>query len=518
MIRIALFLVLLWPLCVAAAPFDVFLMPGELIEAHKKYEKQCEKCHAPFEKQGQNQLCLDCHEKLHEDVKSKKGFHGLSDQVKDQQCKFCHTDHVGRNTNVVGLDEHAFDHSKTDFELKGAHKIVNCNQCHLANKKHREAKSKCFDCHEKDDVHKKRMGEKCQDCHSDKTWKKAKFDHDETEFKLKGKHKEVLCADCHPNQRYKRTPQKCVDCHKVQDVHVGEMGDKCHKCHTADKWDKILFDHDKETKFKLRFRHAKISCSSCHKQNAYKYKLKTNCFYCHEADDKHDKLYGQKCEDCHRQKNWEEVKFDHDTDTDYKLVGSHKKIECNNCHFGDLYKDKVSVKCHGCHEIDDIHNGKQGKQCDFCHNPTGWMKKISFDHDLTTFPLIGLHSITACERCHISTEFKIEYHDCYDCHKKDDTHELKLTSNCKLCHNPNDWQIWLFSHNEQTDYKLDGAHEDLKCEACHRQKIGSKEKIELSDKCEACHAIDDVHSGQFGKFCEKCHNTKSFKKVKIANR
>jgi len=513
--RAVLFLLLMAPAFAWAAPFDIFLMPGELIEGHKKYEKQCEKCHEPFDKQEQNQLCLDCHKKVKQDVVNKKGYHGKSEQVKDKRCKFCHTDHIGRNAKIVELDEHAFDHRQTDFKLKGAHQKINCSQCHVKDKKFREAKHECIACHKKDDVHKRRMGNKCQDCHSEKSWKKAEFDHDETDFKLKGKHKKVLCADCHPNQRYKRTPTQCVDCHKVQDVHLGDMGKKCYKCHSSEKWKKILFNHDKETKFKLRFRHAKLSCSSCHKKNAYKFKLKKKCFSCHEADDKHNKLYGKKCADCHKEKSWDEVKFDHDIDTDYKLIGVHKDIECNNCHFGDLYKDKVNTQCQGCHVIDDVHNGKQGKKCDTCHNPSGWLKKMSFDHDLTNFPLIGLHGITACERCHISTEYKLKNHSCYACHEIDDTHKLKLTSLCETCHNPNDWQIWVFSHNDQTDYKLDGAHKNLKCEACHQEPIEKEEEIVLSDNCEACHAIDDVHSGQFGKFCDKCHTTESFKDITI---
>ena len=94
---------------------------------------------------------------------------------------------------------------------------------------------------------------------------------------------------------------------------------------------------------------------------------------------------------------------------------------------------------------------------------------------------------------------------------------MKLTSACETCHTPNGWGVWLFSHNDQTDYDLDGEHELIECVACHKEAIKAKKKIVLSDKCEACHIDDDIHSGQFGKRCEKCHSTDSFKNISKIN-
>jgi len=494
-----------------ASPFDQFLMPGKLIDGHEKYEKQCDKCHEAFDKQEQDTLCRDCHKKINTDIVKKTGFHGISKQVATNTCKFCHSDHIGRKADVVGLDVHTFDHEQSDFKLKGLHKKVACQNCHLEEKKYREAKHSCVACHEKNDIHKKRMGEKCHDCHTEKTWRKTKFDHDKTDYKLTGKHKRVSCGDCHPNQIFKDTPTACISCHKLQDVHGSEFGTKCGQCHKTSKWKDVKFDHDK-TKFKLRHRHAKISCNSCHKTNNYKKKLKSECYSCHLADDKHSGLYGKKCKTCHVDKKWTATTFDHDKKTKFKLLGEHKKAECNNCHPGNLYKDKVKSSCKSCHSADDVHNGKQEQDCQYCHQQDDWRKKLLFDHDLTKFPLVGLHGATSCESCHLTLEYKVEHHDCFSCHQNDDVHKKKLTSNCVLCHNPNDWGIWLFNHNKQTDYKLDGAHKEIHCEGCHQVAVRDRKKIVLSDKCISCHQLDDVHSGQFGKFCDRCHSTESFKK------
>ena len=542
-----------------AAPFDRFLMPGKVVDSHKKFETTCDKCHEAFDKTKQNKLCLDCHEKINEDVSDSRGFHGKEKSVKQDECRVCHTDHIGRKANIVNLDKFGFNHKYTDYLLKGEHQKISCDSCHFKDKKYRDAPAICFDCHKKDDVHQNRMGKKCHDCHSESGWKKAKFDHDKTKYKLKGKHKKVICADCHPNQRFKATPIVCVSCHKVQDVHRGEFGDKCQKCHNEEKWNNILFDHDKQTKFKLEFQHAKISCGSCHTKNAYKFKLKKDCFSCHQADDKHNAQFNNKCEKCHQEKSWKKITFNHDKDTKFPLLDAHKVVICKACHIGNVYKDKLKTDCGSCHGNDDIHNAKLGNNCIRCHDQKKWAENIAFDHDLTKFPLIGLHGITSCESCHNTTEYKTNNTRCYFCHKSEDVHELKLTGNCETCHTPNGWKVWLFSHNDQTEYKLDGEHALVECVACHKEPIKNLEHVQkkvdnskgekalligltalsgktalgrktalsgktalggliiLSDKCESCHTDDDIHSGKFGKRCEKCHSTDSFKNITKLN-
>jgi hypothetical protein len=41
------------------------------------------------------------------------------------------------------------------------------------------------------------------------------------------------------------------------------------------------------------------------------------------------------------------------------------------------------------------------------------------------------------------------------------------------------------------------------------------ERITLSQACISCHAADDVHNGQFGIGCSRCHTTESFSDTKL---
>jgi len=489
------------------------VMPGELSSGHAKYEKDCTKCHKRFEKGAQDDLCLDCHKKIARDVKKKKGFHGKLTNIDDRKCSVCHREHQGRDANIVPFDRDTFDHSKTNFSLNGAHEIAGCSDCHKKQDKYRKASMECVSCHKQDDAHHKRLGKQCKDCHVETVWGEAYYNHEKTDFPLKAMHRNVRCIECHPNERYKDTPKKCITCHKLDDVHKKDHGEKCEKCHTENIWSEITFDHDKDTKYKLEGRHQSVDCQACHKGDVYK-KLSKKCYKCHKSEDAHNDLFGKKCRTCHITKVWKKHIFNHDKDSTFKLKGKHKKVDCVACHPGKVYQ-KLDEKCVACHKHDDSHNGQEGNDCEECHNERGWNFQVFFDHDLTAFPLLDGHAITPCEECHITNAYQDAETKCYSCHKKDDDefHKMRLGKNCALCHNANSWKKWIFDHDEQTDYKLDGAHKGLDCHSCHNVKI--VKEIKLDTKCISCHAEDDHHNGSFGKQCERCHVTDSFKKLRL---
>ncbi|MEW6312790.1 MAG: cytochrome c3 family protein, partial [Pseudomonadota bacterium] len=307
-----------------ADTLESMLMPGKVIAGHAKVEGECKKCHKQFDKSAQPELCVDCHKEVGKDVAAKTGFHGR--QEEEKQCKECHTDHKGRDFVIVMLDEGKFDHDQTDFKLKGKHtdKQIKCKDCHNPKMKFREASSECNACHKKDDKHKGGLGPNCGKCHVEEDWKKVEFDHDKTKFALLGKHKDVKCKDCHAGEKFKDTPKLCNSCHKKDDKHKGNFGPKCESCHVEKEWKEIKFDHDKQTKYPLLGKHRDAKCSSCHKGDLYKDKLHTNCNSCHQKDDKHKGNFGPKCESCHVEKEWKEIKFDHDKQTKYPLLGKHR--------------------------------------------------------------------------------------------------------------------------------------------------------------------------------------------------
>lgn len=497
-----------------ASSLEKILMPGELVQSHAEFEDDCSKCHDNFKKISQEKLCLDCHAEINDDINTGRGYHGLNKKIKTSTCKSCHTDHTGRKADIVLLNKDTFTHKLTDFPLKGGHIGVQCASCHKPGETYYEAPMTCIDCHKKDDRHKGKLGEKCADCHNEKAWSKPDFDHDKTSFVLLGKHKKVACDSCHAGQRYKNTPDKCYDCHALNDAHAGTYGKKCNSCHTPEKWKQVKFNHDKETHFPLRGKHKKATCASCHKDNIYK-ELASECSSCHLNDDVHKGRNGKKCNNCHTPDKWKTTTFNHDKDTKFRLNGRHSKLDCIACHRDNAYKDKLESKCISCHQADDVHKGKQGESCDRCHNEKKWTDNIRFDHDLGKFPLIGQHAAVACEECHQDAVFKNAPVDCNACHKANDVHKQTLTTACGKCHTPNSWALWEFDHNKQTEFKLDGGHVGLTCMACHRVALELSATPRL---CHSCHKGDDVHRGGFGQNCERCHVTDSFKETILYGR
>jgi hypothetical protein len=502
---------LLAPDFTLAASLETLVMPGKLIQGHAKYEQECSNCHQLFSKQSQSRLCLDCHEDVDADVRSEKGFHGRSG-VGDQECKACHADHLGRTADIVPFSRETFDHEQTDYPLRGAHATVECAGCHATGKKYRAARQECFSCHEDDDVHHGNLGEACTDCHEVKGWKQHEFDHDETDYRLLGKHAEVACDGCHAGERYEGTPEACNDCHRFNDVHAGRFGAACDDCHSARGWKKITFDHD-ETDFRLQGRHRKVSCAGCHREGDFGRELPGDCHSCHRDVDKHKGNYGKQCDSCHGTDGWDKARFDHDANSDFPLRGRHEEVACNACHRGSAEQEELGKSCLDCHRSDDVHAGKQGEQCGSCHNESGWGEQVRFDHDLARFPLLGLHAVVPCEECHLSAVYTDASMQCVDCHADDDAHEERLGPRCADCHNPNGWALWEFDHDSSTDFRLDGGHAGIQCEACHRDPVRGRFRVLSS--CDSCHRRDDVHDGRFGRYCERCHNTESFDQVTI---
>lgn len=496
-----------------ALDFETLFMPGDVISGHAEFETECSNCHYRFKKGSQDKLCLDCHKETAQDFNTKKGFHGRSKTVQRSDCKTCHTEHAGRDADIIQLNQTSFNHTITDFKLEGAHRGVSCKSCHTAGNKYAEAPSACFDCHENDEPHKGNLGKQCDDCHKTESWQDFQYDHDKTDFPLQGKHDKVSCHSCHVNEQYKDIPQDCNSCHSLNDVHNGNNGNKCEDCHSPNNWDESEFDHQRDTDFSLNGRHKKVSCNACHIDPVADRKPPADCYSCHKHDDQHQGRNGRKCQSCHNEKSWHKSRFNHDTKTDFPLRGKHKKLTCTSCHHGDVYKEELSTRCIDCHRSDDVHKGQEGDNCSRCHQESGWSDKVMFDHDLTSFPLIGLHASTPCEECHLSSEFRNTVIECYACHARDDEHRKTLGTKCENCHNPNAWGLWEFDHNLQTDFKLDGAHEELGCNQCHIKPVSSD--IKQSSSCHACHEQDDEHRGRFGRSCERCHNTETFSDVSI---
>jgi hypothetical protein len=365
----------------------------------------------------------------------------------------------------------------------------------------------CYACHKKDDKHKGAAGSACTDCHTERNWKEIRFDHDKTRYKLRNKHGEVPCKDCHANDRYKDTPTNCYSCHKKDDKHKGQEGVKCEACHDDQSWKKATFNHDK-ARFPLMGKHAQIECKQCHLTPAFK-DAPMDCYACHKKDDKHKGSYGDKCEACHGASDWKTITFNHDLHTKYLLRGRHLTTKCESCHKGHLYVDKTPTDCNACHKKDDKHKGRFSEACERCHTERDW-KILLFEHDRdTTYPLKGYHRKTKCDDCHKGVLYTDKTStDCYACHKKDDKHKGQFSERCASCHTEQDWKTLIFQHDRDTKYPLLGKHRVVTCHSCHKEVL-YKNKTPID--CYSCHKSDDTHRLKLGNRCEDCHNSRDWK-------
>lgn len=465
----------------------------------KHADVKCEECHKSKRYREAPKDCISCHKK----DDTHKGLYGT-------KCASCHS--------AIDWKRVTFDHGKdTRYPLRGKHASAKCESCHKPTATTLKLATSCVSCHRSDDKHDGTLGERCEKCHVEKSWSSVPgFDHDQTKFPLRDKHKAAKCQTCHKNGTKEKLPLLCNDCHKSDDKHKGNFGEKCESCHTEKDWTHpTRFNHDRDTKYPLRDQHKVAKCEGCHTGKLYGQNLKTDCYSCHKKDDDtkgHKGRYDQKCESCHVEKSWKSTTFDHNRDTKYILLDKHKFVKCDSCHKAHLYRDKLKSTCISCHKSDDKHKAQLGEKCEECHNEKSWTQ-AKFDHNKSKFPLIGKHYKVECKKCHLTPAFKDADLECASCHLKEDVHKLRLGTSCENCHNARDWKIWDFDHDKKTKFKLDGGHKNINCYSCHKSPSKGS-KLATPTSCGDCHAKDDVHDGNFGKQCERCHETNDWKKLK----
>lgn len=150
--------------------------------------------------------------------------------------------------------------------------------------------------------------------------------------------------------------------------------------------------------------------------------------------------------------------------------------------------------------------------CEECHSYTSWKPIRSnpeFNHDLTGYPLRGMHEKVACTQCHTDLVFKKVSTHCADCHA--DIHHRQFGANCESCHSVKGWQVSVNQiRDHQNRFPLVGAHALLQCDDCHRNAAAGQ-FTGLSTACISCHQKDfhtpvfDHVSAGFPATCENCH-------------
>ena len=495
-----------------AASVETLLMPGPVTQAHVKQEAECSNCHDRTNVRTQTALCLDCHKEIAIDVRDHHGYHGRMPNAGAGECRACHTEHKGRGADIVQLAQPQFDHALTEFTLEGAHRPLSCDSCHKAGESWRRAPVGCSACHQGDDVHHGQFTQECGECHGSTSWAGGRFDHDKTDLRLTGAHAHTACNACHIGGHYQDTPKTCNGCHETDDVHRGSRGPECAKCHTTTEWKTAKYDHLKETGYALLGAHDRLDCLSCHRSGNYKEKIPKDCNGCHQAIDAHAARFGPKCEDCHDNEHWSPVTYDHLARTKFALVQAHAKLDCHVCHTAPVATQKLGTDCVSCHRSEDPHGGKLKGGCENCHGQESWRPASGFDHDLSDYPLLGLHRVVACAQCHTTLGYDSAPATCIECHSREDVHHGGLGKKCESCHSPNGWAQWRFDHAKQTGFALIGGHAGLQCADCHREAPGT---TKTSPLCISCHRQDDRHLGAYGAQCERCHTAYTWKGARI---
>jgi len=481
---------------------------------------------------GVSTSCIGCHQDQH------NGRLGTN-------CEQCHNSTDWKNVSQ-------FDHAKTRYPLTGLHAQVTCQKCHTPGPDNKPRFvglpfSKCSDCHS--DPHKGSFPQTCQSCHNTSGWKRVstaaineRFDHSKTKYPLLGKHTEVQCSQCHAGGDFKKPLAfaKCMDCHRP-DPHSGQFakradGGECASCHNVQGFKPATYGLKEHatSAYPLEGKHAALQCAQCHipkgKETLFKIKFQ-RCTDCH-ADSHAGQFaaapYFNGCERCHNLQGYRPSTFTlaKHKETHFVLTGGHVAIPCADCHKASdplapkpvVFYHWDNLSCATCHA--DPHKGQfrermqkpgaGGKPagCEACHITKSWRELSGFDHAGTSFPLLGAHRATACIDCHkppnlatrmMNVDFKAAPAKCEDCHE--DIHGRQFSRNgitsCVECHNSAKWKPSIFDHEKRTAFSLQGAHMNVRCEACHKLTRVVEAKQVLFYKptpkdCAACHGPGEV--------------------------
>ncbi|MBI5507694.1 MAG: hypothetical protein HY903_02960 [Deltaproteobacteria bacterium] len=520
-----------WDLLGGRSSFDHAKTGFALTFKHAKVP--CTACHKRTLSSGRTSYvglktaCIDCHKNPHAFTTAEIAAH---------KCEECHKG--GAIDKIRGSDV-PFDHGKaTGVLLVGPHAKALCVACHKGGKMANVGEPRtCKDCHKSPHGPNFAENKPCGRCHSpERSFKRPSFDHDSTQFPLRGQHAKEPCEHCHKNPKVK--PQKtCMPCHT--DNHKGRFEKRiCEDCHAPGDLTRMHFDHNKLTKFPLTGLHAQQKCRECHrgtKPFEWEKLESTECQSCHRHQNAHKGQFkDKKCAACHEKGGSLTLVFDHQKDARFKLVGLHLKLsvaeQCKKCHPDKRYRTN-KLRCVECHK--DSHKGTLGDKCDKCHNNEVKFAKIVFDHTASSrFPLLGKHLKVKCEKCHPQKAYKLKDIRCIACHAKTEPHTQKLGDACDRCHTP-DPGATKFDHDRMTKFPRAGKHKDTPCPLCHRKvepgtpppPVGWAKNVVLPEKvdrqfplmghrCADCHR--DHHEGRYGAACDSCHKPTSFKDVSRA--
>lgn len=285
------------------------------------------------------------------------------------------------------------------------------------------------------------------------------------------------------------------------------------------------------------------NCTKCHELG--KQVLNSKCLDCHSEIQQiinsnrgyhsGNEVRGKDCWSCHSEHHGRNFRiisfnaedFDHNK-TGFQLTGSHKSIDCIECHKSEFINNSklkkkhttylgLNSECKSCHQ--DYHQSTLGDDCLNCHTTEKFKPATGFDHGNARYALTGKHLNVDCVSCHIiekrnNKDFQkfrdLSFNNCSSCHK--DIHKGAFGADCKSCHSTRGFNFIndsAFDHSK-TKFPLIGKHKLVKCNDCHKGGLSVKPAF---NKCTDCHS--DYHKGELVnnnqiRDCKECHSEYGF--------
>ena len=251
-------------------PVSAMQLYGEPLNgfgSHAEFEGECLHCHAPVRCLSAN-LCQDCHRDIAGERAEGEGLHALLPGT--EKCQTCHKEHQGRDAALAEVPFGSINHERLGGFSLGLHTVdhegspLTCDSCHPGGG-HETTSAGCAACHAEEDgegmaAHAEEHGENCAGCHDGQD-RMIGFEHGAV-YALEGGHREADCSDCHPALAFTDVARECVDCHEDPEVHEGQFGLDCERCHTADGW---LPAQLREHLFRLDHGgEGEVACETCH--------------------------------------------------------------------------------------------------------------------------------------------------------------------------------------------------------------------------------------------------------------
>lgn len=275
-------------------------------ESHAAFERECKHCHAPVRCLSAN-LCQECHFEIAKERSEATGLHGLLPGT--EKCQTCHKEHQGRDAVISAVPFANINHGRlTGFSL-ALHQTdhdgspLTCESCHREGRYGPESVD-CTGCHNGQDPnymgeHTARFGGNCLACHDGQD-RMIEFEHDRL-FALEGGHGDAACEDCHIEYTFAGMSGDCVACHEDPEVHAGQFGLDCARCHTAAAWVPAQL-----TRHTFRLDHGEegeVACETCHADTYVVY----TCYGCHDhqpgemraAHEREEIAEFEACHECH---------------------------------------------------------------------------------------------------------------------------------------------------------------------------------------------------------------------------